>query len=54
MNLFFKATVPETSLKKTDHVTEWKWFTKNEFMQQELHVSYDKEALMNVIFEDKK
>jgi 8-oxo-dGTP pyrophosphatase MutT (NUDIX family) len=52
MNLFFKATVPEVLLKRTDHVSEWKWFTKDEFLKTELHQSYNKDKLVNVIFED--
>ena len=52
MNLFFKVSIPETSLKKTDHVSEWKWVTKEEFLVQELHVSYDKNKLVSVIFEN--
>jgi len=51
MNLFFKISVPETSLKKTDDVSEWQWFTKDEFMKQKLHASYDKRKLVDVIFE---
>ena len=50
MNLFFKAAVPEAMLKKTDHVSDWKWFTRDEFMQQDLHASYDKTRLADVIF----
>jgi len=50
MNLFFKATVPEPMLKKTDHVSEWRWLTKDEFIRQDLHPSYDKAELTNVIF----
>jgi 8-oxo-dGTP pyrophosphatase MutT (NUDIX family) len=50
MNLFFKVSVPEASLTKTDHISEWKWFTKDEFMEQELHASYDKSILVDVIF----
>ena len=50
MNLFFKVSVPEASLKKTDHVSDWKWFTKDEFLEQELHTSYDKSKLVDVIF----
>lgn len=50
MNLFFKATMPEELLKKTDHVSEWEWFTKDEFLNQELHPSYDKTELIKVIF----
>jgi 8-oxo-dGTP pyrophosphatase MutT (NUDIX family) len=51
MNLFFKVSVPETSLRKTDQVSEWKWFTKDEFLKQELHASYDKTKLVDIIFE---
>jgi 8-oxo-dGTP diphosphatase len=50
MNLFFKASVPEELLKKTDHVSEWRWFAKDEFIRQGLHPSYDKAELTNVIF----
>jgi len=52
MNLFFKVSIPETSLKKTDHVSEWKWVTKEEFLAQELHASYNKTKLIDVIFAD--
>lgn len=54
MNLFFKATVPEELLRKTDHVSEWKWFTKSELMRQDLHQSYDKSALTKVIFDERR
>lgn len=50
MNLYFKASVPEKLLEQTAHVAEWKWFTKKEFMQQDLHPSYDKTMLVDVIF----
>ena len=50
MNLFFKITVPEASLKRTDHVSDWRWFTKDEFLNQELHASYNKLKLADVIF----
>lgn len=50
MNLFFKATVPEELLKKTDHVADWRWFTKDEFLNADLHSSYDKVELVDVIF----
>jgi 8-oxo-dGTP pyrophosphatase MutT (NUDIX family) len=50
MNLFFKVSISEASLKKTDHVSEWQWFTREEFLQQELHASYDKTKLVDVIF----
>ena len=51
MNLFFKVSVPGTSVKKTDHVSEWKWFARSEFLKQDLHASYDKAALVDVIFD---
>lgn len=50
MNLFFKVSIPEASVKRTSHVSEWKWFTKEEFMKQKLHTSYDKSKLVDVIF----
>lgn len=52
MNLFFKATVPEALLGKTSHVAEWKWCTKEDFLAMGLHPSYDKAALVDVIFGD--
>lgn len=52
MNLFFKASVPEELLGKTDHVAQWKWFTKDEFLRQDMHASYDKMALTDVIFNE--
>lgn len=51
MNLFFKVTVPEGLLKETAHVAAWKWATKEEFMEMELHVSYEKAVLVEVIFD---
>lgn len=50
MNLFFKAAIQEDQLQKTDHVSEWRWFTKDEFMEVGLHASYDKTKLVGVIF----
>lgn len=52
MNLFFKASVPEELLAKTDHVTDWRWFTKDEFLKVDLHASYDKAELAKVIFDE--
>ena len=52
MNLFFKASVPEKLLKKTDHVAEWAWFPKDEFLKAGLNPSYDKSQLVDVIFGD--
>lgn len=50
MNLFFKASVPAESLKKTDDVSEWRWFSKDEFLKQEMHPSYVKTELADVVF----
>lgn len=50
MNLFCKASVPEKFLKKTTHVAEWSWFTRREFLELVMHPSYDKTALVDVIF----
>lgn len=52
MNLFFKAFVPEEMLGNTTHVTEWRWFTEQEFLEVELHASFDKAALADVIFSE--
>ncbi|HTE58181.1 MAG TPA: NUDIX domain-containing protein [Verrucomicrobiae bacterium] len=52
MNLFFRASVPEELLKKTDHVAKWGWFTKNEFLKLNMNASYDKARLVDVIFGD--
>lgn len=54
MNLFFKASVPAQSIQQTNHVAEWKWCTKQEFLQADLHQSYDKTELVGVIFSIKK
>lgn len=50
MNLFFKASVPEEAIQQTNDVTETRWVTRDEFMQQEMHPSYDKAELVDVIF----
>jgi 8-oxo-dGTP pyrophosphatase MutT (NUDIX family) len=50
MNLFFKASVPEELLGTTAHVAKWAWFTKDDFMKLNLHSSYDKARLADVIF----
>jgi 8-oxo-dGTP pyrophosphatase MutT (NUDIX family) len=54
MNLFFRASVPEELLKKTDHITEWKWLTQDEFLKLDMHPSYDKSELASIIFGDLK
>jgi ADP-ribose pyrophosphatase YjhB (NUDIX family) len=50
MNLFFRVSMSESSLKKAAHTSEWKWFTRTEFLNQELHTSYDKSMLVKVIY----
>lgn len=50
MNLFFKASVPMAAIRKTEDVSEWKWFTKDEFEASDLHASFDKARLSAVIF----
>lgn len=52
MNIFFKATVPEEQLRKTNEVAQWAWFTKDEFLQAQLHPSFDKTELVEAIFND--
>lgn len=53
MNLFFKASIPEEALTKTDHVEKWAWFTKDEFLKLDMHPSYSKTELVTVIFGEK-
>lgn len=50
MNLFFKASVPESSLRQTNDIAEWRWHTKDEFLKSDMHPSYDKAELATVIF----
>lgn len=51
MNIYFKASLPEELLDKTTHVAKWEWFTKDAFMKLNMHTSYDKTALVDVIFD---
>lgn len=50
MNLYFKASIPKELLNKTAHVEKWAWFTKDEFLELDMHPSYDKYKLVGVIF----
>lgn len=54
MNLFYKVSLPKELLKRTTHVAEWGWFTKDEFMNAYMSPSYDgcKDKLAQVIFGD--
>lgn len=51
MNVFYKVGIPEQALKRTDHVAEWQWFTREEFMKSNMSPSYkDRTKLATVIF----
>ncbi|MET1033458.1 MAG: NUDIX hydrolase [Candidatus Saccharimonadales bacterium] len=50
MNLFFKVSISEKSLRKTSHIAEWKWCTKDDFLKLDMHPSYDRTQLVDVIF----
>jgi 8-oxo-dGTP pyrophosphatase MutT (NUDIX family) len=50
MNIYFKASVPEQSLQRTDHVANWQWFTKDEFLKSDLNPSYNKAELASIVF----
>lgn len=52
MNLFFKVSIPQELLQSTDHVTEWAWFTRVEFLKLDLHSSYDATKLVDIIFDN--
>ncbi|HSX31548.1 MAG TPA: NUDIX hydrolase [Candidatus Saccharimonadales bacterium] len=52
MNIYFKVSVPEQLLRKTEHVALWKWFTKDEFLRSDLNPSYEKATLARVVFND--
>jgi len=52
MNLFFKVSMREDSLKSTSHVADWGWFAEDDFLSADLHSSYNKERLAVVIFSD--
>ncbi|HKR81993.1 MAG TPA: NUDIX hydrolase [Candidatus Saccharimonadales bacterium] len=50
MNIFFKVSVPQDEITKTDHIEKWGWFTEDEFMELGMNPSYDKAELARVIF----
>lgn len=50
MNVFFKVSVPEDKIIKTDHVETWGWFTQDQFIELEMHSSYDKAELAKIAF----
>lgn len=51
MNMFYKVIVPEQALKRTEHVAEWQWFTRDEFMKLNMSPSYkDRAKLAEIIF----
>ena len=51
MNIYFRVDVPKESIKKTDHVSVWQWFARDEFMKLSMSPSYkDRQELANIIF----
>jgi 8-oxo-dGTP pyrophosphatase MutT (NUDIX family) len=51
MNVFYKVDIPEKALKETNHIAEWRWFTRDEFMKLGMSPSYkDRSRLAQVIF----
>jgi 8-oxo-dGTP pyrophosphatase MutT (NUDIX family) len=50
MNVFFKVSVPQDEIIKTDPVEKWGWFARDEFMELEMNSSYDKAELAKAIF----
>jgi 8-oxo-dGTP pyrophosphatase MutT (NUDIX family) len=50
MNIFFRVSVPEDEVMKTEHVEKWGWFAEDDFMQLEMNPSYDKAELAKIIF----
>ncbi len=52
MNMFYKVSVASEALQKTDHVAEWRWFSRQEFMGLNMSPSYsDRAKLASVIFD---
>jgi len=50
-NMFFKISLPKKLIAKTNHATEWNWFTSNEFMELNMSPSFDdRQQLANAIF----
>jgi len=52
MNLFFKVSVPEHLLKKTTDVTDWAWFTRDQFLEKSIHPAHDNIELQKIIFKN--
>lgn len=51
LNIYFMVDVLPESIKKTDHVSVWQWFTRDEFMKLSMSPSYkDRLELSKVIF----
>lgn len=51
MNIFYKVSLPERALRSTEHVAEWRWFTRHEFTELHMSPSYkDRHILAEVIF----
>lgn len=52
MNIYFKASVPEHLVKKTDNIAKLGWFTKDEFLKLNADPSYAKNDIVEVIFSE--
>lgn len=51
MNLFYKVSIPSEFVKKTEHVANWGWYTKSEFMNLHMSPTYDdRQPLAEIIF----
>lgn len=51
MNVFYIVKIPESSLKITDQVAEWQWFSREEFLKANMSPSYNnRPKLAQVIF----
>lgn len=51
MNLFYKVSMPASSLKPTDEIAEFGWFTHEEFIKVHMSPSYkDRAKLAEAIF----
>lgn len=50
MNVYFRASILKEHIKKTEHVQQYEWFSKTQFLESNLNTSYDKIELAKVIF----
>ena len=50
INLYFKLLIEPQHIHKTNDVGTWQWCTKGDFMNIDIHPSYNKHALLSIIF----